>query len=180
MKKLAAALLIATCALTAASAKVTTDSSPSASFAQYKTYYWAMQPQAGSPLMQQRIVDGIDARLQAKGWTKAADKGDVAVAAHVTTDEKKSLDTFYTGSALGRWGWRGWGGAVGMGSATTTVHTYDTGTLVVDMFDAASQQAIWRGTATETISSSPDKVARELDKDLDKMFEKFPPGPSAG
>ncbi len=66
-----------------------------------------MQPQASSPLMEQRIVDGSDAHLQAKGWTKAADKGEVAVAAHVTSGEKQTLDTFYTGSALGRWGRRG-------------------------------------------------------------------------
>lgn len=174
MRKLCLALLVATCVVSTASAKVTTDANPSASFSSYKSFYWAMKPEGASPLMQQRIVDGINARLQAKGWT-LADTGDVALAAHVSTGQKQSLDTFYTGSAMGGWGWRGWGG-IGMGSATTTVRTYATGTLVLDMFDAGTQQAVWRGTATGTIPSNPDKTTRMLDKDLDKMFAKFPPG----
>ncbi|RJF93955.1 DUF4136 domain-containing protein [Sphingomonas cavernae] len=175
MRKLALALLIAACTASPASAKVTTDADPAANFSAYKTYYWAMKPEGGSPLMQQRIVDSVNARLQAKGWTLAADKGDVAVAAHVSTSEKQSLDTFYTGGPMGGWGWRGWGG-MGMGSATTTVHSYAVGTLIVDMFDARTQQAVWRGTATGTLPSSPDKATKTLNKDLDKMFAKFPPG----
>lgn len=174
MRKLPLALLLAACAASTASAKVSTDSDPSASFASYRTFYWAMKPEGASPLMQQRIVDGINARLQARGWT-LAEKGDVALAAHVSTDQKQSLDTFYTGTPMGGWGWRGWGG-VGMGSATTTVRTYNTGTLVLDMFDAGSQKALWRGTATGTISSSAEKNTKALNKDLDRMFAKFPPG----
>lgn len=179
MRKLALALLIATCAASTTSAKVTTDVDPSATFSSYRTYYWAMKPEGASPLMQQRIIDGINTRLQAKGWTLAADKGDVALAAHISSSQKQSLDTFYTGSAMGGWGWRrGWGG-VGMGTATTTVRTYDVGTLVLDMFDARTQQAVWRGTVTRTISSTPDKMTKALNKDLDKMFAKFPPGSTA-
>lgn len=174
MRKLALALFVASCAVSTASAEVTTDSSPSAAFSSYKTYYWAMKPEGASPLIQQRIIEGIDARLQAKGWT-LADKGDVALAAHVSSSEKQSLDTFYTGSGMGGWGWRGWGG-MGMGSSTTTVQNYTVGTLILDMFDAKTQQAVWRGTATGTLSSSPDKVTKALNKDLDKMFAKFPPG----
>lgn len=173
MRRLVIGLLVATAALSTANAKITTDASPSASFASYKTYYWAMKPTGISPLMQQRVVEGIDARLQAKGWT-LGNSGDVALVANVTTAKQHSLDTFYTGSAMGGWGWRGWGG--GMGSATTTVDTYVTGTLIVDMFDASTKQAVWRGTATGTVSSSPDRNTKNLNKDLDKLFAKFPPG----
>ena len=179
MRAFPVALLAAACAFSSASAKVTTDANPSVSFSAYKTYYLAVKPEAASPLMQQRIVDGINARLLAKGWT-LAETGDVALAAHVSTGEQKSLETFYTGTPLGGWGWRGWRGAgMGMGTASTTVRTYTTGTLVVDMFDAKSQQAVWRGTATDTIPSSPAKATKLLDKELDKMFARFPPGSAA-
>ncbi|MGO4220320.1 DUF4136 domain-containing protein [Lysobacter sp. TAF61] len=177
MKALALSLALVSFVAVAATPKVTTDSDPAANFAAYKTYYWAMKPEGGSPLMQQRIVAGIDARLQAKGWT-LAEGGDVAVAANISRSQKQSLDTFYTGTGMGGWGWRGgWGGGMGMGNASTTVRTYDVGTLVVDMFDAKSKQAIWRGTASGTVPSNPDKAAAGLDKGLDKMFASFPPTP---
>ncbi|HEY0506153.1 MAG TPA: DUF4136 domain-containing protein [Lysobacter sp.] len=155
-----------------AAPKVTVDRDPAADFASYKTYYWAIKPQGGSPLVDQRIVDNIDAQLRNKGWT-LGEQGDVAIAAHVSSSQKQTLDTFYSGTPLGGWGWRGWGG-VGMGTATTDVHTYEVGTLVVDMFDSRTQKAIWRGTATGTLSSSPDKVNKAVDQALTKMFAKFP------
>lgn len=155
-----------------AAPKVTVDHDPAVDFTAYKTYYWAIKPQGGSPLVDQRIVDNIDAQLRDKGW-KLAEQGDVAVAAHVSTSQKQSLDTFYSGTPLGGWAWRGWGGAA-MGTATTRVHDYEVGTLVVDMFDSRTQQAIWRGTATGTVSSSPDKVNKAVDQALTKMFAKFP------
>jgi hypothetical protein len=157
-----------------AAPKVTVDRDPGVDFASYKTYYWAMKPQGGSPLVDQRIVDNIDAQLRNKGWT-LAEQGDVAVAAHVSSSEKQSLDTFYTGTPMGGWGWRGWGGmGMGMGTATTREHDYEVGTLVVDMFDSKTQKAIWRGTATGTLSSSPDKVDKAVDQALTKMLAKFP------
>lgn len=152
--------------------KVTVDHDPAVDFTTYRTYYWALKPQGGSPLMDQRIVDNIDAQLRDKGWT-LAEQGDVAVAAHVSSSQKQTLDTFYSGTPLGGWGWRGWGGAA-VGSATTREHDYEVGTLIVDMFDSRTQKAIWRGTATGTLSSSPDKVNKAVDEALTKMLAKFP------
>lgn len=176
MKTLALALILVSGVVVAATPKVSTDSDPQAQFSTYKTYYWAMKPQGNSPLMAQRIVDGVDSRLQAKGWQLGA-KGDVAVAVHVTTQEKQSLDTFYSGGALGGWGWRG---GFGGGMATTQVNTFEEGTLIVDMFDSRTQKAIWRGTATGAVSSKADKMETEIDKSLDKMFAAFPPGSGSG
>ncbi len=166
----------------AATPKVTTDSDPSANFSGYKTYYWSAKPDGGSPLMQQRVVDGVNQRLQALGWTLSqTDNADVAVAAHVATQQKQSLDTFYSGTPMGGWGWRrGWGGpGFNTGMATTDVHTYDVGTLIVDLFDNKSHQAVWRGTMSATVPSSPTKANDELEKGLDKMFAQFPPQPGA-
>lgn len=175
MKILVLAAVLA-CALLACATTPTVniDSDPSAQFGSYRTYSWLGKPEGPSPLVQQRIVDAIDAQLRAKGWTQA-DNGDVSVAAHVATSQKHTLDTFYSGAGYGGWGWRrGWGG--GMGTSTTTVRTYDVGTLVVDMFDTRNKQAIWRGTASQTVPSSPEKVNAAIRAGIDKMFSGFPPG----
>ncbi|WP_152983936.1 DUF4136 domain-containing protein, partial [Stenotrophomonas panacihumi] len=101
-----AALALLALAACASSPTVKTDHDPSVDFSKYRTYTWGMRPQAGSPLVQQRITDGIDARLQALGWRQAPD-GQVTLAAHIITQQRQTLDTFYTGTGMGGWGWRG-------------------------------------------------------------------------
>lgn len=161
---------------------VQTDQASNVDFSTYKTYSWLSKPGDGvPPLMSQRIVDDVNAQLQSKGWRLLDSGGDVAVVAHVSTKEKQTLDTMYMGPAFGGWGWRGagWGMGMAMADSTTTVHTYDVGTLIVDMFDARSKQAIWRGTSSETIPSSPDKVNAAVEAAVEKMFAGFPPGTGA-
>lgn len=173
MKAFAVAVIALFLTACASGPTVQTDSDPSANFSAYRTYSWAQKPTVGSPLVQQRIVDGIDARLRAKGWTLAPEGGDVAIAAHVATSQKQTLDTFYQGGAMGGWGWRG---GMAMGSSTTTVRTYNIGTLIVDMFDGKTHQAVWRGTASDTVPDSPEKVNATVEAALDKLFASFPPG----
>jgi hypothetical protein len=163
---LAMATLVATSAL---AQKITTESAPKASFASYKTFMWIKEPKVGDPLLKQRIIDDVTAQLRAKGWQPLSQGADVAVAAHVATRTEQTLNTFYDGFGGG---WR-WGG--GFGSATTTVNTYEEGTLVVDLFDAKTQEAVWRGTATQDVSSNPEKQSKNIDKAVQKLFSKFPP-----
>jgi len=159
--------LLAACANTPS---VKADFDPATKFESYRTYTWLATPTGGSPLTMQRIVEGVDARLQAKGW-RLAPNGDVRIAANVTAREKQDYTTYYNGMGYG-WGW----GPMSPGMATTTVYTYQVGTLVVDMFDAASKRAVWRGTADGILSDSPEKRAEMLQASLDKMFADFPPG----
>jgi hypothetical protein len=163
---LAMATLVATSAL---AQKITTESAPKASFASYKTFMWIKEPKVGDPLLKQRIIDDVTAQLQAKGWQPVSQGADIAVAAHMATQTEKTLNTFYDGFGGG---WR-WGG--GFGSATTTVNTYEEGTLIVDLFDTKTKEAVWRGTATQDVSSNPEKQSKNIDKAAEKLFSKFPP-----
>jgi hypothetical protein len=167
----ASALLLAACA---SRPTVQTDHDPAAQFSRYQTYTWREQPEKAPPLVRQRIVAAIDAQLRAKGWTQAPD-GDVAIAAHVATREEHSIDTFYDAPMWSGWGWHhGWG--IGMGYSRSRVRTYTVGTLVVDMFDARSRQAIWRGTAEGTVPDTPQGVNAAVDDAITRMFQDFPPG----
>ena len=163
------AALLTACASTPT---VKIDFDPGVSFARYRTYSWIDRPDGGSPLMQQRIVDGIEARLQAAGW-KPAPSGDVHIAAHVTSREQQTFNTTYNN--IGYFGWGGFGPPA-PNSSTTTVSTFEIGTLVVDMFDGKSRQPLWRGTASGTLQDDPAKMTALLQSALDKMFAGFPPG----
>ncbi len=48
------------------------------------------------------------------------------------------------------------------------------GTLTVDLVDRATNQLMWRGSATATYSK-PEDGPKKAKKAIDKMFKKFPP-----
>ena len=146
---------------------VNTDYNKSTDFTKYKTFTWGKGTPAANPLMYQRIVAGVESRLDAKGLTNATDPttADLLVAYHASVDTETQINTMGGG-------WR-WGG---MGSAT--VDKIPVGQLIVDMGDIKTQTFIWRGTASSTLSSNPDKVEKTLNKALDKMFKDFPPSAS--
>lgn len=186
----AVALALAGCASTPV---VFTDFDRAAQFGNYHTYSWS-EENAGqaAPLMQQRIVEAIDAQLHAKGWNRtAAGSGDVIVSAKVAHRQEYRMDSYYP--AWGWYGWGGWGGCCwggwggwgpgwgpGWGYAggwdTSYIRAYTVGTLSVDMFDARTKRAIWNGTAESTVHSDPAKQAADIDFAVQKMFAAFPPG----
>jgi len=59
-----------------------------------------------------------------------------------------------------------------------TTSTIEIGKLVVDIFDPARKQLIWRSRAEKTldITEDPDKNYRSLEKAMAKLFKNYPPG----
>jgi uncharacterized protein DUF4136 len=161
-------------AATLSAQQVKTDYDRAANFAQYTTYSWE-QVKTKDPLDVDRIKSAVNAALAAKGWTQVESGGDVSIVAVEITRKQQTLNTFYDGFG-GGWGWRRFGG--GFGEATTTTETYKVGTVVVDLFDTKTKQLIWRGAASDTLSSNSDKNIKNLDKGVNKMFKHFPPDSS--
>jgi Domain of unknown function (DUF4136) len=150
--------------------QVKTDYDRSINFSQYKTYSW-QKVKTQDPLWVDRIKSAVDAKLIAKGWTQVPADGNISLIAIEATKNEKTLNTFYNGFGGG---WR-WGG---FGDATTTVDTYQVGTLVLDMFDTQTKRLVWRGSASDTLSDKTDKNIKNLDKGVQKMLKHFPPGVS--
>jgi Domain of unknown function (DUF4136) len=135
-------------------------------FNQVKTYSWSKVHTANS-LWDDRVKDAVNKELAAKGWTQVPSGGDVALVAVEKTSIHQQYDTFYDGFGGRRWG--------GIGQSTTSVDNYKVGTLIVSMFDGNSKQLIWRGTSSSDLSGNPEKNTKKLDKDVQKLFKKFPP-----
>lgn len=139
--------------------KVTFDSNPSAPFASYKTYAWTQGTPVPESLMEQRIHEGVAAQLAAKGLTPTNATPDLFVATHAVTQDHPQL-------LVNGFGW-------GLGGVAS-VENYTVGTLVVDLYDAKTRQMVWRGVATDSVSSKPQKNAERINKAIEKMFAKYP------
>lgn len=147
---------------------VKTDYSHSTDFGKYRTYSW-IRAEAGNSLWADRIMADVDAQLQAKGLTKVASGGDLAVSAFGRMQNQQTLETFYDGFG-GGWFWRGFGN-----TATTQVVNTPVGSLTVDLFDGPSKKLVWRGTSMATLSSQPEKNEKKLAGDVEDLFKHFPP-----
>lgn len=56
------------------------------------------------------------------------------------------------------------------------VHLRMMGILTVDLVDAKKRQLVWRGQATEdSISDTQKGDERQVQKSVEKMFDRFPP-----
>ena len=168
-------LAIEILAATALLAEVKTDYDRTAEFSRYKTYSWG-KIHTRNPLWGDRIRAAVASALAAKGWSEVESGGDVSIMAMEMREDHRTLNTYYDNFG-GGWGWRRWGGGFGdgFGTATTTEETYKVGTLVVDLFDTNTKKLIWRGSASDTLSDKSDKNIKQLNSDVQRMFDHFPP-----
>jgi hypothetical protein len=150
---------------------------PGTDFSRYKTYKWVQVPNVQYP---NQIIDGqikaaIDAQLALKGLSKTEENPDLYVTYQASVNQEKQWNSYSTGGDM--WGWGRWGGWGGMQSTTTTSSTINVGTISVDLYDVASKEQIWRGDATKTLGSGkdPQKVQKNLNKAMAKLFKKYPP-----
>lgn len=169
----ATALLLAACA--SGKPVVQTDHARGTDFSRFRTYMWAEEPQIASPLMRDKVVAAIDAQLQSKGWQRTAD-GDVALVGQWVAHEDTRYNNFSFGVGLGNWGGNS-GGAVGASTGTSVPRTSLVGSLIVDMFDARTKQAIWRGTVSGNVPETPQGVDAMIAQQIPQMFAGFPPPP---
>jgi hypothetical protein len=170
----AVALLTVACGY---SIKTSTDYDRSVNFSNYHSFFILKGNPSGNQLMDQRATADVRDALTSKGWMEVPQgQGEAAVVVHTATKTKHTYETLYDG--WGGWGWRRrWGG--GFGGSTTYVNDYKVGTLVVDIFDAKTKQAIWHGDASDAMSDNASKNAEATEQAVAKMFSKFPPASAA-
>lgn len=163
---LGAALALGSCASTPT---VNTDHDATADFSRYHSYVWVYTgtPQGMNPLMFERVRASIDRSLAARGFRQDPN-GDFAIA--FTVGRRDSVEVTDFGS-YGPY-YRHWG----PGFRDVEVRNVTDGTLVIDIYDAATKKPVWHGTATQQIN--PDKVdPATIDVAVDSVLSRFPPQP---
>jgi len=143
--------------LAAVSAEVSSDTTPGVNFAAYTTFSFASTtPPAGlDPVAFERIVMDVQSGLEGKGYTNAAQGGDLSVI--ITVGEQDKTDV----SSWGRFGLQ------------TDVYQYTQGQLSVDVFDTKTKQPLWHGQATETVNPGRTNPAK-IDKEVGEVMARFP------
>jgi hypothetical protein len=145
----------------------------SANFSAYKTYQWVDHKpvQPGDQLLDRDIKRAVDAQLAGKGLQRVESGGDLLVGYQAAISQEKQFDS------LGWGGPQAWGPWGSWGNTRVTSSTIEVGKLVIGLFDPATKQLVWRGSASKTldIKKDPDKNYRTLEKAMARLFKSYPP-----
>ena len=164
------ALVLACAARLAHAQDVTYNAMPGTDFSKFKTYKWVQVEGGMHPdqIVEQQIIQAIDAQLASKGLTKTDDeKADLYVDYQVAVNQERQWNAYGGGM-----GWR-----MGGGMATATSSTINIGTLGLDMYDSAAKQLVWRGSATKTLDENPkpQKRQKNIENAVTKLLKNYPP-----
>src|SRR5262245_14952775 len=130
-------------------------------FSKFTTYAWRPGQHAPSPLTHKRIVAAIDEQLASKGWSQSDSSPGAIVVYYAAMDEERRLNAWGSGP---RWS----------GLGTVSAETILIGQLVVDIYDAASGELVWRGSATDTATDNPEKNNKKMKDAVAKLFKQLP------
>ena len=163
--------------------KVTYDTSRAADFSQVRTFSIRQTPPADpyaskttaydSPIVRQNTNAAVASQLEARGLRRDDVHPDVYVTTH------RTFQTEYYG-----YGWPGWGYGYGYGYwgyggyGSYYLEPIVVGTLVVDINDAETGQLMWRGLSERDMhpTSSPEHRLKRINKEVYKIFKKYPAG----
>lgn len=159
------------------------DFDPGANFAGFQTYSWAepspdmgSEPRGVDQITERRIIAAIDGQMSAKGYRRiSSGQPDLVLNFVLTTQQNVNYTTYHTGWGYGG-GW--YGGGMGMSTSHTRATEWTEGTLIIDMYEVADKELVWRGTATAELTEtrSPEERDRRINEVVGKMLEPFPPG----
>ena len=150
-------------------------------FSRFKTYKWVALKDAKDPgdLLDKQIKSAFDAQLATKGLTKVEDdSANLYIGYQVAIGQEKQFTSYNTDWGYGPGWYRGgWYGSPGGGMTTGSTSTIYVGQLVLDMYDSANKDLVWRGIGSKTIDTNakPDKQQKNLNKTVTKMLKNYPP-----
>ncbi len=177
------------------------DVADQADFSNFQTYAWITDksliarsyatPELRNPLNEQRILAAVERELAHKGYRKVSGtEADFVVSFTVGSRDRVRVQQYYnnygysyhgyhhgfTRYGYGGYGYRGFGyPGYGHYGNTASVYTFTEGSLVVDIFDNRSKEAIWHGSASKRLyRKDKDNATQLIDQAISNLFIEFP------
>ena len=177
-KSWAIALALSACALSAQAQKPQIQWNNMYDFGAVDTFAWQDTPETSlegrNPFMHSLIKNTLEAELATSGLTEVESDPDVWINYHASTNTEVQLRSDSYGYSFGGYGMGGWGYygmAAGPVSTTTRGVEYERGTLVVDIWVAATKELVWRGQVSDTLPDNPQKAEKLVVKAIGKMAD---------
>lgn len=170
---------------------VRTAEAPDAHLSDVNTYHFlptgrgtreANPAQSANPLIdnsisRQQVRHDIEAAMAARGYRLDREGAGLSIAYYGGVRNRVQVTDYGYGYPFWGWGWR-WGPGWGMWPSQE-VTSYEQGTLIIDVLDAAGRRLLWRGVARGDVPSSEDDYAKAIDRAVHAIMQHFPGHASA-
>jgi Domain of unknown function (DUF4136) len=161
--------------ITAQAQKIKVQYDPSLDFTKFKTYSVDPVDAGSKPMLRLAVQAAVEYDLNRLGLTKVAANPDLVVQMYGATDQDLTFnyhDPIYGGynppvNTIILWH--------NIPGTTTTVVIHK-GELVVDLLDANRKHLVWRGVAKQNLSDSREKLLKQVNTAVEKMFLQYPVG----
>ena len=193
-RPLLATVVVLTLSACASAIQSTVDVADQADFSNFQTYAWITDEsliarsdatsELGYPLNEQRTRAAVERELARKGYRKVSGtEADFVVS--FTVGSRVRVQQYYNNYGYSyhgyhhgftRYGYAGYGyPGYGNYGSTASVYTFTEGSLVVDIFDNRSKEAIWHGSASKRLSrKDKDNATQLIDQAIASLFIEFP------
>ena len=171
-------LLLLLTVLPAAAQKTYIDWDQATAFSEYKTFQYRETPNDlrwVSSSLHHRVVDQITRYALDGGLTSADSDPDVYIAYYAAYNRELEItltDLEYAygeGFSLGAY----WEGGVGTRDTRKKAFKFKEGTVIVDVWDRARGELVWRGMATAALKKDYHRNEAKLDKALQKLMKQW-------
>ena len=161
---------------------VSQDYDKEADFSALHTFAWKVHPDDRayddseiSPLVATRVRNAITNELSGKGITYTETSPDFLIDYNLKVESRITSTNVGTTIGYGAGGYGSFGGLVF--STSPDIRQYDEGTLFIDFYTADDTRLVWRGISSQIIDKhdSPDRVTKQVNLNVQKILEQFPP-----
>lgn len=149
-------------------------------FSAYQSWSWRNPPAGTASISGEALQEMVSGALDQRGLRPAAQgaKGDVQIntSARMETRLRQTYDDYGPGIGAGRYG-GGYGTGYGIGTRVPIVRSYEEEvvTVRIEMFDAASGQAVWSTRAEARSSDSRSSQEEAVRQAVERALEAYPP-----
>lgn len=179
MKRALAVLLVVFLLPGCSGRSISTDYAEGVDFAQFTTFQYVDKGNSlaiANPLTHTRIVEALRQGMISSGLAEVDADPDLYVTYYGNTSQSVSFNTTSVGYGWGASSWhRGHRSTIGVTTSQTTQTTTTHGNLLIDIWDGARGELVWRSQLSDTLSGNASRDADRINSAIEEALWEFPP-----
>lgn len=179
MRTIVLTLFVSVFLFSCSSLKTTSQFDEEQDFAKYKKFSfmgWTSDTRSMTKDDKSIIEQSVKKELEKRGMVFSQFGGDVTISLFIIIDQGTQQSAYMDHyQPYGGYSYNvPWAYFYGYGKPTQRQHTYETGTIIIDMFDETSKKLTWQGIVKGKVNENPEARQYGIPKAIEAVFKDYP------